>query len=135
MEVCTRVATSLLAMTVGLVLASGTRAQLYWDINADAGAGGTGSASPSGTWDVGSTANWNPNSDGTGAPGTWTDFSDAVFAAGGDATGAYTVTLSGTVNANSIAVQEGNATITGGTSLDLSGVAGIDVASGCRYLP
>jgi autotransporter-associated beta strand protein len=34
------------------------------------------------------------------------------------------------VNANSIAVQEGNATITGGTSLDLSGVAGIDVASG-----
>ena len=76
------------------------------------------------------TPNWNGNSDGSGVPDLWTEFSDAVFAAGSDATGSYTVTLGGTVHANSIAFEEGNVTISGGTELDVA--TSIDVASGLR---
>jgi autotransporter-associated beta strand protein len=130
MKVCSRFAVLFVAIAMGLSLPSAVRAQLFWDTDADAGTGGTGDATPDGTWDVGTTAYWNVNSDGSGAPGIWTDGSDAVFAAGGDATGAYTVTLSGTVSANSIAVEEGSVTINSGTSLDLGGLATIDVASG-----
>ena len=120
---------SAIAVALGTIISTAANAQLYWDVDtiSQAGAGG---ATPSGTWDVGITPNWNINADGSGVPGVWTDFSDAVFAAGTDATGSYTVTLAGTVNANSIAVEEGNVTVTGGTSLDLGGTAGIDVATG-----
>ncbi len=117
------------ALLISSCFAFTANAQQYWDIDtiSQLGAGG---ATPSGTWDVGTTPNWNSNSDGSGIPGVWSDFGDAVFSAGGDATGTYTVTLGGVVNANSIAFEEGNATITGGTELDLSGTLTIDVASG-----
>src|SRR5882672_876217 len=65
-------------------------AQLYWDPNdATSGAGG---ASPAGQWNA-SNANWTTDATGQSPATTWVAGSTAVFAAGDDATGAYTVTL------------------------------------------
>ena len=87
----------------------------FWDINADAGAGGTGSATPSGVWD-GAMANWNLASDGTGSTQAWLGGGyKAVFSAGTDATGAYIVTVSGTQSAAAISFEDGTPTLTGGT--------------------
>lgn len=92
----------------------------YWDLNgATAGAGGS---TPNGTWDT-ATANWSVNSAGTVAAVTWGSANDAVFSAGTDATGSYTVTLTGTQNANSITFKNGTPTLTGG-SLNISGAGG-----------
>ena len=99
----------------------------YWDLNnttPDAG----GSA-PTGTWDAASMA-WNSAADGTGTTAPWTAGQTAVFAAGGDATGTYTVAVSGTQPIGGLAFEEGTVTLTGGTALQLSGIAMADVASG-----
>src|SRR5437762_209844 len=80
-----RFTSTVAALGIVLTALSTARAQLYWDVNLDGGTGGNGTATPSGTWDNGTTANWNINSDGTGAPGFWTPDSLAVFAAGNDA--------------------------------------------------
>src|SRR5262245_22037451 len=83
----------------------------FWDTNgAAAGSGGTG------TWDIGTTANWN-DSTGSAAPATWTNGNDATFS--GSAT--YTVTTAGatTITANSIKfgnISAGNNIITGPTA-------------------
>jgi hypothetical protein len=87
----------------------------YWDIDgANPGAGG---ATPAGTWD-GAATNFNTDSTG-GAGGTINATSGAgdiiVFAAGGDATGTYTVTVSGTQSAGQVSFEEGTVTLTGGT--------------------
>lgn len=92
---------------------------LYWDINgAAAGAGG---ATPSGTWDT-SLNYWNPSSAGTSPTTVWTDGNAAVFSAGSDATGSYTITLSGTQSPSGVVFQSGTATLFGGT-LSLGGGA------------
>jgi autotransporter-associated beta strand protein len=84
---------------------------LYWDVNgATAGSGG---ASPSGSWDT-STPNWNTNSAGTSATTVWTDGNVAIFSAGSDATGSYTITLSGTQSPSGVTFQSGTATLAGG---------------------
>jgi autotransporter-associated beta strand protein len=90
-------------------------AQVYWDTNGTtAGPGGT---TPSGTWD-GATANFNTDSTG-GAAGEFVSATNTgqtvFFAADATATGAYTVTLSGTRSAAAIVVEEGNLTLSGGT--------------------
>src|SRR4051812_40066077 len=65
-------------------------ADRYWDINGTTvGAGGS---APTGSWGP-SFANWTADFDGASATETWTDGSVAVFAAGTDATGSYTVTI------------------------------------------
>jgi fibronectin-binding autotransporter adhesin len=102
-------------------------ANQYWDSNGTtAGAG----AAPTGTWGVDSF--WNDQSDGGGAGviGTWTPGSTAVFSAGTDAVGPFTVNISGTQTTAGINIEEGTMTFTGG-SLDL-GATGttIDTASG-----
>ncbi len=85
---------------------------LYWDINgATAGAGGP---SPSGTWDTSST-DWTTSSAGTAVTTTWTDGNTAVFSAGTDATGSYTITLSGTQTPGAVTFADGAATLSGGT--------------------
>jgi autotransporter-associated beta strand protein len=62
----------------------------YWDINgATAGAGGT---SPAGTWTSGSTF-WSNSPAGSVATAPWVSGRNAVFSAGSDATGSYTVTV------------------------------------------
>jgi fibronectin-binding autotransporter adhesin len=93
----------------------------YWDINgATAGAGG---ATPAGTWDTGTTANWSTDSSGGIAATTWADNDDAVFSAGSDATGAFTISLSGTPVAGNLTLEEGTVTISGGTAVDIGGGA------------
>ncbi|NNM30925.1 MAG: hypothetical protein HKO57_15505, partial [Akkermansiaceae bacterium] len=82
----------------------------YWDI--DSTTAGAGGASPAGNW---ADANWSASAAGDAVTSTWTSGDAAVFAAGADATGVYTVTLSGTENVDAIWVQEGLVTLTGGT--------------------
>lgn len=88
---------------------------VYWDINGNASGAGGGTA-PAGTWST-SVANWNTTSGG-GSGGTissWVNGRDAVFSAGTNATGSFTVTVSGTVGVSSINVGEGTINFTGGT--------------------
>src|SRR5262245_4281338 len=76
----------------------------YWDINgATAGAGG---ATPTGNWDT-TTANWSTSSAGTTAATTWAASDDAVFSAGTDATGIFTVTTTTAQTASTITIDEG----------------------------
>ncbi len=91
-------------------------ATLYWDSNgATPYAGGP---TPTGTW--GTDAFWSSSAQGTAATGAYVSASDVVFAAGADATGAYTVTLSGTQTASTVTFGEGHVILSGGT-LALSG--------------
>jgi fibronectin-binding autotransporter adhesin len=97
-----------------LLLTTGVDAQLYWDINGStAGAGGP---TPTGVWDT-TTHNWNNNSGGTTGTGTWSANNVAVFSAGTDATGTFTVTIAaGTTipGVSGITFEEGAVTIAGG---------------------
>src|SRR5467141_1615050 len=106
MKLLTALFASLLVIATG-VLTVNAQTTKYWDIDTidQLGAGG---ATPSGTWDTGTTANWNTNPDGSGIPTTWTAGDNAVFSAGGDATGAFDVTLNGTQSLSSLLeVEEG----------------------------
>lgn len=86
-----------------------------WDLNGNiAGAGGP---TPSGTWNTDPI--WNLAPDGTLVPIPWQAGSVAVFSAGNDATGAYTVTVSGTRDVGGLVFEDGTATISGGTALRL----------------
>jgi hypothetical protein len=104
----------------------------YWDIDtvSQAGAGGV---APNGTWNS-SNATWSTGSTGLGVPTTWTPGNVAVFAAGSDATGAYTVTVSGTQTLSGLTVEEGSVTQKGGT-LDFGTTANvpINVAAGATF--
>lgn len=99
---------------------------LYWDTNGSTG--GAGGATPNGTWD-GTTANWNSVADGTGATTTWGAGSAALFAAGSDATGSYTVTVDGTRDIASLWFEEGDVTLSGGT-LRMLGSTPMSIAAG-----
>lgn len=90
-------------------------AQFYWDINGNTN--GAGGASPSGTWSTSSSdKNWSTNSAGNaGGSQKWTNGNTAVFSAGTDATGSYTITVSGTVGTSGITIEEGTVAFTGGT--------------------
>jgi len=100
-------------------------ATVYWDINgATAGAGGL---APAGTWD-GVNTYWNGTANGTGVPAAWAPGDTAVFAAGGDATGIYTVTVSGTQDIGGLTFEEGTVTLSGGTALRLVSNSIVDVA-------
>lgn len=84
----------------------------YWDTNGITA--GSGGATPSGTWDAAS-ANWN-NAAGSGTATVWNGTNEAaVFSAGTDATGSYTVTVDGSQTADAVILEEGNLNLTGGT--------------------
>ncbi len=108
----------------------------YWDT--DGVTLGAGGATPSGTWDSGTTANWTTDSTGASVGTTWTDGDDAVFSAGTDAVGEFSVIMNSPQIAGNLTVKEG-AIVIGFESgfypyLDVGGsVAGkgiIDIASG-----
>jgi fibronectin-binding autotransporter adhesin len=80
-------------------------APLYWDTSA-----ASGLQPGDGTWDTGSTPLWSTSSGGM-ALTTWTSGADANFSAAGT----DNVALSGTIQANSLAVQGSTVTLTGGT--------------------
>jgi len=91
---------------------SGHAQTLYWDRNSSTA--GAGSA-PTGTWST-TTSAWSANSAGTsGTIVKWANDRYAVFSAGTDATGTFTVTVSGTVRTAGITIEEGTPTFTGGT--------------------
>lgn len=112
-----------------LALSLSAQAQtLYWDVNGNAVGSGP---LPTGTWSTG-TGSWNTNSSGTGGSiVSWSNGSAAVFSAGTNATGNYTVNVTGTVDVSGITVEEGNPTFNGG-SIRFTGGApqNFSVASG-----
>ncbi len=88
----------------------------FWDTNGETT--GAGGSSPSGLW---SDANWTGDPAGAGATGNWTPGAVAVLAAGDDATGPYTITLTGTETAEAVIARTGTPTLNGGT-LELEGL-------------
>jgi len=119
----THVCLAILSLGTVLFCEDSFASNLYWDINGtNAGAGGP---APSGIWD-GTTPLWSTSSSGTIATTVWTNGSAAIFSAGADSTGAYTVTLSGTKTATNVTFQTGVATLVGST-LNLSGPGVITV--------
>lgn len=102
--------------------------RLHWDIDgATAGAGGE---TPTGIWDA-STTNWNAVSLGTGTAAAWTSGLAAYFAAGSDATGAYSITVDGSQDISGLVFEEGTVTLENGINGALNLVANtpVDVAS------
>lgn len=116
--------------TVGFFLATGSfavvRADLYWDVNG-ASAGGSDTDTAPGIWGMNNF--WSTDSEGNVETGPWVADETAVFSAGSNVTGTYTVTLSGTQSAAGIRFEEGEVTIAGGTELTLTGGASVTVSS------
>jgi len=115
-----------LALAIGS--ARPAAAQRYWDINgADSGA--TWDSTAPGGWGVDDF--WSTSSTGAGATAAWTPGQQAVFSAGTNAAGAFTVTVSSNQIASGIVFQEGTLTLSGGTITLTNGVgdATINVAS------
>lgn len=98
----------------------------WWDLNGSTA--GSGGPSPNGIWST-SVANWNPLADGTGVVANWVNGNAAVFSAGSDATGSYTVTVSGSVTASTITFEEGTVTLAGTATPVLTISAGITINS------
>lgn len=106
----------------------------YWDLNGTNG--GAGGPSPAGSWNL-SQSTWN-NNIGTGTPFIWanTGLENAVFSAGADATGSYTITLNaGTaIKLSSLQLSTGTLTLAAASASDLldfgSVNGGIFTASG-----
>jgi hypothetical protein len=100
----------------------------YWDMNGpNLGAGTT----PSGIWDTTST-NWTADPNGGIYTGPWVG-SNAIFSAGADSTGSFTITVTATQTVNNLLVQHGAATFTGG-QLNFKGTGAYYsnyVAAGC----
>jgi autotransporter-associated beta strand protein len=98
----------------------------YWDTNGTSG--GSGGTAPSGSWD-GASSNFNSDPTGGGA-GAFTlapTANDIVsFSAGVDATGSYTVNVSGAQSAAVVNVGLGDVTLSGGSLA----VGKFNVASG-----
>jgi autotransporter-associated beta strand protein len=90
-------------------IAANTNWGSYWDLNGTTAGAGT---APSGTWDSTST-NWSSSASGTVATGPWAG-QNAYFSAGSDATGSYTVSVSGTQVVANLFVLNGTVTFTGG---------------------
>jgi fibronectin-binding autotransporter adhesin len=103
------------------------RAQsLYWDVNGTNSGGSSNNVAP-GTWGVDNF--WSTSSAGTNATTGWTSGDTAVFSAGTNVTGSYTVNVSGNQTAGGITFQAGTVTLSGGT-VTLTGGAKVTVSSG-----
>lgn len=111
---------ALLALTLVGLLGGNAAAQTtkYWDIDgATAGAGG---ATPGGVWDT-VTSNWTTDATGASAATTWTAGDRAIFSAGSDATGSYTV--SGTATASGLTIEDGTVVFSGTVTMGANPVA------------
>lgn len=107
-----------------ICLAAPTFAQLYWDTNADTpGAGAT-----AGTW--GTNAFWSTDPAGGVLTAAWIASQPAIFSAGTDLTGPYTLGVSGTQVASSVLVEEGNISVSSGV-IDV-GTGAFTIAAGAR---
>jgi len=112
-----------LAALMTLLATPGFGVSLYWDANGPTvGAGG---ATPTGTW--GTDNFWSSVAGGAAATAAWTNGESAVFSAGSDATGTFTVNVSGAQSAGGISVEEGVLTLSGG-NISLTAAAAINVS-------
>ncbi len=103
---------------------------VYWDLNgASAGSGGP---APSGNW--GGNAAWNTAADGTAATVPWIPNSVASFAAGSDATGSYSISLTGTQQVAGLEFRSGSATLSGGALDFISDNATINATNGTQVI-
>jgi autotransporter-associated beta strand protein len=93
---------------------------VYWDLDGNTPGAGSTSGAATGIWNA---ANTNWNADSTGADGGiiegWTAGKAAVFAAGTDANGTYTVTVDATQDISGLSFKEGTVKLSGGTALRL----------------
>ncbi|WP_341886597.1 autotransporter outer membrane beta-barrel domain-containing protein [Variovorax sp. YR752] len=105
-----------------VTLAAGT---YHWDLEGtSAGAGGS---APSGVWGrTNAQRFWNVDAGGMGPTVAWIDGSSAVFAAGSDATGSYTVTLGDNVTVAGVTYRGGAS----GSQLTLTPGAGYKIGLG-----
>lgn len=119
-------ASLLAALATFFVSVPAQAATLYWDTNGStAGAGVTAD----GAWNTTAT-NWTSDSTGESATSAYVDASDVVFSAGTDMATAN-ITASGTLNAQSITVEEGSIVVSGAIRVGSVGTAGaFTVASG-----
>ncbi|HEX8077984.1 MAG TPA: autotransporter-associated beta strand repeat-containing protein, partial [Chthoniobacterales bacterium] len=106
-------------------------ATVYWDT--DGRTAGAGGSMPSGVWDT-AIKNWSGDSTGSSNnTSAWTAGDTAVFSAGSDATGAYTVTVSANMNLSvgGITFEDGSVTIAGtnSTSVISLGPIGMTVSA------
>jgi len=85
---------------------------LWWDANGATAGASPGGGLATGTW--GTDIFWSTTSAGTD-PGAWTSGSIAIFSAGTDASGTFTVTLNGTQTAGGVTFEDGTLTLTSGT--------------------
>jgi autotransporter-associated beta strand protein len=115
---------AMLAAMLALATTSSLAASLYWDANGSAA--GSGGATPIGTWGVDNF--WSTASGGNVATAGWTPGETAVFSASNDATGTFTVNVTGTQVLGGLAVEEGNVTLSGGI-LSLNAGASVSVAA------
>ncbi|MGE9291276.1 MAG: hypothetical protein ACQKBT_09815, partial [Puniceicoccales bacterium] len=110
----------LLPLIAATAFTSAQGADLYWNA-------GDGSDA-SGTWDIGTTANWNTASDGTGSASSFTDSDSVIFSATSVANSG-TITVSGAPTATDLTILEnGNYTFDG--DLGLGTAATYTVSSG-----
>lgn len=91
---------------------------LFWD--ADGAVAGAGGATPTGVW--GTDAFWGTSALGDALTAGWISGEGATFAAGSDAIGDYTVTVSGTQSTRALSIEEGQVTFSGGV-IELTGTS------------
>lgn len=83
--------------------------KFYWDL--DGPTAGAGGEAPAGSW--GTNTVWNSSLLGTAPAEAWVAGNDAIFAAGTDATGSYTVSLASSQQISGLAFEEGTVTLSG----------------------
>lgn len=122
MSVCRTLRTRLVAFLLSIAaFATPHAAPLYWDTNGAA----VYSGNAGGTW--GTDAFWSTNANGLAPTGAYVTGSEAVFAAGIDGTGTYTVTLGSNQSATGLTFQEGHVTIAPATAPVTGDSTGVQV--------
>ncbi len=115
-------------MAMSVLVTPASAGPMYWDIDGDT-AGSGPNTTPAGTWDAANTY-WSSSAVGDVATAAWTAGDTAVFAAGTDASGTYTVTVSGTIDIGGLTFQEGTVTLGGTATLRMVANSIFDVATG-----
>jgi autotransporter-associated beta strand protein len=91
---------------------------LFWD--KDGAVAGAGGPTPTGAW--GTDAYWGASALGDALTAGWISGEGATFAAGSNAIGDYTVTVSGTQSTRALSIEEGQVTLSGGV-IELTGTS------------
>lgn len=117
MSVCFTRGARVFALLSFLAVTHSGAAPLYWDTNgAVAGSGNTG-----GLWNTTNSV-WSGSAQGLAITGAFQASSDAVFAAGTDGAGTYTVTLGESLSATGLNFQEGHVTLAPATTTDFASI-------------